>query len=379
MKKLICMLLALVMCMSVAFAEEIETKVPGTKLGFEVLRELADGSGNKILSPLSLTYAMAMAAQGAKGETQQQMLDALDIETPDEAAALQEILAEAGLKQANAAFVAGEMTPEDAYVEALEEMFGAKWFDADGNVAQQVNDWVGEVTDGMIDRLLEEELSEDIMLVLVNAIAMEAKWAVPFSAEATYDDVFHTPEGDVTVPFMHNEFWADYGERDGVQLMKLSYQDSGLSLMIALPEEGGVEGVLDALCEVGLDYFAFDENAARVKLAMPKVDLTDSSTLNDALKAMGVETAFSDAANFSGISSDMALKIDSVLQKARLIFDEEGTRAAAATAMMIATMSMINPADIVEFNMNRPFVFAIADESTGAVCFSGVIANPAGN
>lgn len=379
MKKLICMLLALVMCMAAAFAEEDETQTPGTKLGFEVLRELSDGSGNKIISPLSLTYAMAMAAQGAKGETQKQMLDALGIETPEEAAALQEALAEAGLKQANAAFVAGEMTPEAGYVEALEELFGAKWFDDDGNVAQQVNEWVGEVTDGMIDRLLDGELSKDVMLVLVNAIAMEAKWSVPFSAEATYDDVFHAPEGDVTVPFMHNEFWADYGERDGVQMLKLGYRDCGLSLLIALPEEGEMEGVLDALCEEGLDYFVFGEEAARVNLSMPKVDLSDGNTLNDALKALGVETAFSDEADFSGITSGMPLKLDSVLQKTRLIFDEEGTRAAAATAMMVATMSMINPADIVEFNMNRPFVFAIADESTGAVCFAGAVANPAGN
>ena len=115
------------------------------------------------------------------------------------------------------------------------------------------------------------------------------------------------------------------------------------------------------------------------KLAMPKVDVSTDNTLTDALKALGVEKAFGSEADFSGISEDVPLVIDSIIQKTRLIMDEEGTKAAAATGIPMAAMAAPIPEKIEEFNMDRPFVIVIADEVTGAACFAGVVANPAGN
>lgn len=376
MKKILCIALALMLCIPFAWAEEEHFE-------FAVLREVYDGENNQVISPVSLAYALAMAAQGAEGETKQQILDLLDMEDLAELTALQDALTEAGLKQANAAFLADEMTPKEAYISDLREIFGAEWFKNGGDVAEKINAWVSEHTDGMIEKMLES-LPEETMLTLVNAIAMDAKWMAEFNPDNTYDDTFHAPGGDVTASFMHKTFHADYGERDGVQLLRLRYRNddyepTGLTMLIALPEEGGVEAVLDGLCAEGLGYFTFREDQTKVELSMPKVDIAADNTLNDALKALGVETAFTENADFSGITDEMPLRVGGVLQKARLILDEEGTKAAAATAVALTAMAMPRPEEIVEFNMNRPFVLAVAHEESGAVCFAGVVENPAAN
>ena len=376
MKKLMSILLAVMLCASFACAETQERH-----FGFEVLREVYAGE-NQVISPASLACALGMAAQGAAGETKQEILDFLGVKDVSDLVQMQNTLAETGLKQANAAFFAEEMVPREEYVTALEEMFGAEWFGDEGDVVGKINAWVKEHTDGLIEKLVES-LPEATVLTLVNAIAMDAKWMVEFDPNATWEDVFHTPEGDVTVPFMHKTFRADAGERDGVQMLRLQYRNddyepTGLTMLIALPEEGGVEAVLDGLCAEGLEYFTFREERVKVELSMPKVDISAENGLADALKALGVETAFSDLADFSGIAEE-SLRIGSVLQKARLMMDEEGTKAAAATAVMMETMAMPVPEEIVEFNMNRSFVLAIADEKSGAVCFAGVVANPTAN
>lgn len=384
MKKMICTILAgVLMCMSFAYAEEEPKAAAGTGLGFELLENLYDGENNLVISPVSLSFALAMAAQGAEGETRSELLTALGAEDLSEMTALMEALAGKGLKQANAAFVSGDMAAKEDYISALEEMFGAEWFENDGDPAAKINGWVQEHTDGLIEKLVEE-LPQETMLVLANAIAMDAKWMAEFDPNATFDDVFHAPDGDVTAAFMHRTFYADYGEREDVQLLRLHYRTddydpTGMSMMIALPAEGSVETVLEGLKAEGLGYFTFGEDQRKVRLSMPKTDISAQVSLGDALKALGVKTAFSDNADLSGITEDMPLRIGSVLQKARLMMDEEGTKAAAATAVMVEAMGMIRPEEIAEFNMNRPFVLVIADEETGAVCFAAAVMNPISN
>ena len=364
----------LILAMGAASAE-----APGSRLGFQMLRELNDGGDNAVISPVSLAFALAMAAQGAQGDTRREMLDALGADKPEDVAGLAQTLSDAGLRLANAAFLAGELTPSEDYVDAIREHFAAEWFEPDGAVMDEINDWVREHTDGLIDRMLEEEPGEDVQLVLMNAAAMDAAWAVPFLAQNTSDAVFHAPGGDVELPFMYEELQAKYAERDGVQILRLGYADSGLTLLLALPKEGGMEQLLDKLCEEGVDYFAFEEEPRHVRLSMPKTDIQSDCTMNDALRLQGVETAFSDQADFSGIAGGAALKLDSVRQKARLIFDEKGTKAAAVTEAFVAACAALAPEETVEFVMDRPFVAVVADEESGAVCFAAVVNNPAGN
>lgn len=370
MKKILCALMALLMLTGAACAE-----APGTLLGFEILGRMSDGTENAVISPVSLACALAMAAEGAEGETEAALLAALGVETAAETMAPAAWLREAGLKLANAAFTVPGFETEAAYREALTDVYGAALFSAGEDPAEAVNEWVREQTDGLIEKLLEENGPQTAM-VLVNAVAMDAEWRLPFTAEDTWPGTFHAPGGDVTAEMMHRTLWTDYGERDGVQLLRLEYAGFGLTMLIALPEAGGMAAVLEGLRTEGTGYFAFGEEEVKVKLTMPKTDVSSGGSLRGALEALGLGVVFGGDADFTGISGRGDLRIGDVIQRTRLILDEEGTRAAAATAVDIAMGAMPVQEEIVEFTMDRPFAVVIADEVTGSVCFAGVIANP---
>ena len=363
MKKVISMLL---ICAMLLTAGAALAEAPGNQLGFDVLRALTDGTKNQVFSPVSLAYALGMALEGADGVTEDEIEKALGTDDLDDWIEYNgSKLTAAGLKLANAAFITGEIQPDADYIEDLKKDFGAEWFEMSGDMADKINQWTKEHTDGLIEKLIDGELDPLSQLVLVNAVAMDAKWSSPFSADETADGIFHAPDGDVTASMMHQTLYADYS-------------DSGLSMLLALPKDGqSVTGVLDKLSEKGLSYFSFPEEMTEVSLTMPKIDLSAKNTLNDALQALGVRTAFSDSADFSDITKSMPLQIAEVVQKARLVVDEDGTKAAAATEVGICAMSAPLPA--VDFTLDRPFVAVIAEEETGTVCFASVIANPAEN
>ena len=377
MKKILSILLCLVMLGCAALAEPVAAEsapAVGEKLGFELLKALYAEGGNVLLSPASLTLALGMAAEGAEGETLAAILRALGAE---DASALSNVVPEE-IKSANAAFVAHGLSLKQAYVDRLNEAYGAEWFELDAEVVEKVNAWVAEHTDGLIDRLLSDAPDPQTGLILINAIAMDAKWAKPFEAYNTIEDSFHAPEGDVTVEMMYQQDFFDYVERDGLQIIRLPYTDGALSMWIALPGEGvsiGLDGLLDALAEQGMAYLKDGAQEREVDLFLPKFDLTTENSLSDALKALGVEAPFGSDADFSGVS-EVPLRIDEILQKVRVQLDEEGTKAAAATAAMVACMAMLPEEDPVEMRVDRPFAFVIADGETDSVCFAGVVENP---
>lgn len=375
MKKVISLLL---ICAMLLTAGAALAEAPGNQLGFDVLRALTDGTKNQVLSPVSLAYALAMAAEGAEGATEDEIEKALGTDDLDDWIEKNgSKLTNAGLKLANAAFITGEIQPDADYIEDLKKEFGAEWFEASDDMVDKINQWTKEHTDGLIEKLIDGELDPLSQLVLVNAVAMDAKWESPFEADATVDGTFHAPDGDVTVPMMHQTLFADYAETDEALILRLTYSDSGLSMLLALPKDGqSVTGVLDALSAKGLSYFSFPEEMTNISLTMPKVDLSAKNTLNDALQALGIRTAFSDSADFSDITKEIPLQIAEVVQKARLVVDEDGTKAAAATEVEIRAMAALQE---VDFTLDRPFVAVIAEEETGTVCFASVIANPAEN
>ena len=208
MKKILSIFLCLVLLGCVALAEPVAeepSSTVGEKLGFALLKELYAGGGNVMLSPASLALALGMAAEGASGETLDQILAALGTQDASElsGAVPEEI------SSANAAFAAQGLPLKGAYVDRLSEAYGAEWFELDADVVEKVNAWVAEHTDGLIDRLLSEAPDPQTGLILINAIAMDAKWASPFKAYNTIEDVFHAPEGDVTVEMMYQQDFFD--------------------------------------------------------------------------------------------------------------------------------------------------------------------------
>ena len=377
MKRMLIMALLLTLCMgTLAKAEPAApaSPVPGNRLGLECLRALYNGKDNQFVSPVSLAYALSMAAAGAEGETKAELLAALDATDALDIAALGDTLNGAGLRLANAAFVQPGTTLLSGYQEALAG-FGAEGFPLED--AARVNEWAREKTGGLIDPFLDE-LSDDTRLMLVNAAAMDAEWQLKFDAESTREDTFHAPGGDVRVDFMGQVYdYPRYGEVDGTQVIALDYRDSTLRMVLALPPENGMEEALDALAVRGRDALAFEPMDCRVYLRLPRLDVSAVNGLSGTLRALGVARAFEDDADFSALS-DRPLKIDEVLQKVRVQVDEEGTRAAAVTAvLMVDGGEMVGEQrPMVSMLLDRPFILLIEDEQSGAIAFAGVVAAP---
>lgn len=366
MRKVIAIALLLMLGLT-ALADD----APGNMLGFEMLARM-DGDANRMISPVSLGYALSMAAAGAEDDTLDELLEALNADDAMQITALTEPLREAGLRCANAAFLMPGLELKEAYEDALRDAFEAECFEPED--VDEINAWVDEQTDGMIDHLLDS-LPADMRLMLVNAVAMDARWARKFDPDMTREDVFHAPDGDVRVDFMRQTGNMEYGERDGVQFVRKAYAADGLAMWVALPPMGGLDEALRTLADAGLDYFTFDDEPRRVSLSLPKLDLSASCELKDMLEEAGIERAFTEEAQFGGIS-DEPLMISDVLQKVKLQVDEDGTRAAAATAVIAANGMAIDQPKPVEMKVDRPFLLVIVEETTGTALFAAAIADP---
>lgn len=384
MKKILMILLCLALMTGAASAqmeaapgsprEAYGKMAAGEKLGMDLLSMLHVSGENTVLSPQSLALALGMAAEGAMGDTLKEILDALGVEEVSEiTSGLPE-----GLKSANAIFTAPGLDLKQDYMDRLNDNYQAERFEIDADVVENVNAWVRENTGGLIERMLSEAPAADVAALLINAVAMDAEWAAPFAPEATYEDMFHAAGGDVTVEMMHQTARFDYAEKDGMQIVRLPYEDGSMEMWIALPPEGGMFQLLEILANDGMFYLKSDAEMREVILSLPKADVSDERSLAEALKLLGVEAAFGADADFSGVS-DLPLCIDDILQKARIQIDEQGTKAAAATMVMMRLMSAPPEEEPVVMDVNRPFVFVISDSETGAVCFAGAVENPVKN
>lgn len=335
------------------------------RLGMNLLRRDWDGAHNALISPVSLAYALDMAAAGAAGQTYEELkiCDAPRWNVP---------LTEAGLRWANAAFVNEGLAVKPEYRAALAEDFGAELFtltDVDA-----VNDWARARTDGLIDPLTDR-LDPRTRLLLLNAVAMDARWRVEFDAGNTAGGDFHAPGGDVTADFMNATYEMPYAEGPLGQAARLDYRDSGLYMLVVLPEAGKLESALDALAMDPLGAMG-ELSPRKVVLSLPKLDFTAENKLSEGLQALGIREAFTDGADLSGISEE-PLMVSDVFQKARLQVDEAGTRAAAVTEMTIVAKGM-NPEEDppARLTVDRPFILIIAEEQTGAVCFAAAVCDP---
>jgi serpin B len=240
-----------------------------------------------------------------------------------------------------------------------------------------INDWVAEQTEDRIEDLIPPGvLGAATRLVLTNAIYFNAAWAQPFEASATQDEAFHLLDGgQVTVPMMHQTESFGYLAGDGYQAVELPYEGHELSMVILLPDEGGFEAFEAGLDAAQVEAILQETSDRQVALALPRFEFEAQFSLADTLGAMGMPDAFSDQANFSGMTGTRDLFISAVIHKAFVAVDEEGTEAAAATAVVMVEGAM--PAEPLEVRVDRPFLFLIRDIQTGTVLFLGRVMDPA--
>lgn len=377
-----------------------DAKVAGTSIdafGLDLLRlNLGSTKANVALSPWSIATALAMTRAGAKGVTASEMDHVLHIIDPGTIHHAmngldQQLASRNGtfpgnntdltieLSAANRVFAQLDTHFLEPFLDTLAREYGASVGLVDYKTATEaarttINSWVASRTHDRITELIKRNVL-DVMtrLVLVNAVFLRADWARPFQKEQTRDAVFHTPTGDVTTPFMHDVSERAFASGDGWQAVELGYAGDELAMTVLVPDAGRFDDVVADLYSVVRDATT-QTTTPQVILALPKFDIAQSLSLKEQLAALGMPTAFTDRADFTGITTDEPLLIFDVVHQANITVDEQGTVAAAATAVIVGTTSA--PAEQRTLTVDRPFVFLLRDRGTGAILFAGQVTNP---
>jgi serpin B len=361
----------------------------------DLYKILARKPGNLVLSPYSVGVALAMTRTGAVGETSKQMdavlHAALSTDLNAGFNALDQALAkrpgkykigdqtlELELATANRLWGQKDFTFERPFLDALAKDYGAGMQIVDYKTAHEaarrtINEWVAARTrDRIKDLIAEGVLDERTRLVLTNAIYLKAAWLLRFNDAVAGS--FHRADGSVVqADLMSQSENLAYGAGDGYQAVRLPYA-GGLSMVVMVPNAGKLSTFESGLDGVALRRIVNGLSGTQVVLSMPKFSFRSKAQLKDALGELGMPIAFTDRADFSGMTKQESLEIADVIHQAFIAVDEKGTEAAAATAVVMRSVSA--PLQPVELRIDRPFLFLIQDDETGAILFMGRVADP---
>ncbi|MFB3892861.1 MAG: serpin family protein [Phycisphaerae bacterium] len=357
-------------------------------------RLAADEKGNIFFSPASIDTALAMTYAGARGQTARQMAATLHYTLGQDrlheamGVLVRQLNAEGKdrgykLAVANALWGAKGYTFKKDFLDLVAAHYEAElsemnFSDYPENVRKFINNWVEKRTNDKIKDLIPQGiLDKDTRLVLTNAVYFKGDWALKFKPESTKEAPFKLRgEKTVDVPMMHKSEDVPCFAGDGFALAQLPYKNDELSMVILLPEK------VDGLAKLEKDLTARDlagwiakARKTEVALTIPKFRMTCEFPLAKALMSMGMKDAFSDIADFSGMTEHESLFISAVLHKAYVDVNEEGTEAAGATAVVMKPTAIRMP---TQFVADHPFLFLIRDNATGAILFMGRMMNPKG-
>jgi serpin B len=391
-----------------ASATDADVKAASTSMdqfGADLYRLLAQGAsdGNVVFSPASIVTALAMTYAGAGGTTAQEMAatlhfsltgDALhkafnSLDTTLESRSWQQKSAEGKdegvlIKTANSLWAQKDLTFEQAFLDTLAADYGAgvrlvDYQNAAEAARQAINKWVSENTNAKIPELIGQGVLDALTrLVLVNAVYLDATWANQFDPHSTADGDFTTLAGDkITAKMMSQAEAMPYAAGDGWKAVELPYLRDELAMLLIVPDSGkfaDVEGQLGTgLMDDVVGRLTSDHEVA---LTLPKFKFRTQASLTQALGQLGMKTAFDpNAADFSGMTKEASLYISDVIHEAYINVDEEGTEAAAATAVVMRLTAAM-PTEQIQLTIDRPFLFAIRDRATGAILFLGRVTDP---
>jgi serpin B len=343
----------------------------------DLYQQLSRNKGNLVFSPLSISTALAMTLAGARGQTAKEMTAVLRVSPTG---ALLEQLSRTGnasgdqLLLAQSLWVDREFALLPEFVAANRQQFAAdprltSFSTAPEEARAAINRWVSEQTKSKIAELFPaNSLKQDTRLVLASAVYFNGKWQSKFDPKSTTQAPFHPSAGAaVQTAFMQQSGRFLYAETANAQVLELPYAGGSLVFDVILPQPGQPLGTLELSTGLGTLM------RKQVAVSLPKFRAETKISLQPTLAAMGMPTAFTTAADFSGIAGRRNLAISQVLHKAFIDVSEEGTEAAAATGVGISLTSVAVP---VIFRADRPFLFLLRDSATGAVLFAGRLDNP---
>ena len=272
----------------------------------------------------------------------------------------------------------------DEFLDTLAENYGAGMqlvdFANPENARGLINDWVaGHTEDRIQDLIPEGAISTLTRLVLTNAIYFNASWSHPFEEDQTTDGIFiRLDDAKVAAPLMHQSVRTSYSEDDGYQAVSLPYIGHQLSMIVVLPETDRFQAFENDFDVAKWTAIIDGFRDTRVTLTMPRFEFESAIGLSQILQQLGMESAFvppaaSSGADFSGMNGIRDLYIKDVLHKAFVSVDEEGTEAAASTAVLMEITSMPGTATMI---VDRPFLLLIRDRNSGTILFVGRVMDP---
>jgi serpin B len=363
----------------------------------DLYKVVAREPGNLVVSPYSVGIALAMTRVGAVGETSKQMdtvlhaelakdlnagfhaLDQALVKRPEKFKFRDRML-DLGLEFATANRLWGqeEFIFERPFLDVLAKDYGAGMQIVDYKAAadgarRTINDWVAARTRDRIKEIIPPGMIDSqTRLVLTSAIYLRATWSQPFHAAVA--GTFHRADGsDVKARMMSQSKTLRYAAGDNYQAVRLSYA-GGLSMVLIVPSAGRLASFEHALDGKTLRRIVSGLRDTQVRLSMPKFSFRSQAQLKDVLSELGMPIAFTGRADFSRMTMQEPLEIVDVAHQAFITVDEKGTEAAAAIAMW--SLGMLAPLRPVELHIDRPFLFLIQDDETGAVLFMGRVSDP---
>jgi len=369
-----------------------------TGFALDLYRQLAVGGplerDNLVVSPSSVATVLAMILPGARGDTRRELAATLRTSLDPErlaaaAGALDHTLLEQAqtdeldLRISNAVWAQRGLELREAFERLLVEAFRAGLRQADfrhdpEGARRAINQLVAEQTAGKIPQLFDPgALPRDAGLVLTSAIYLQASWQEAFDPEQTRPERFHLLGGGrVEVPMLHRQARYGYAAGDGWRAVELPYRGGRMVMDVLLPDEGGFDRFRGGLEAAWLRELLASLTPRELRLALPKFRFDSDLDLRRPLQALGAHSAFTPAADFSGITPGPRLRVDQVVQRAHVEVDERGTTAAAATGASMRLVSMVVPKPPLELRIDRPFLFAVRDRMTGAPLFVGQVTDP---
>ncbi|MCX6319826.1 MAG: serpin family protein [Bacteroidetes bacterium] len=393
----------LFVCTAFLFSQAIPAQIPcsspvmgkaSNQFSFDLYRQLSEKNGALFFSPFSIHSILDLTAEGARTQTLADMQQALHTKGIDNCIRndnRDNLLRfnrgdEAGdsIYTANSIWLQKGLNAEPAFSSTANNYYSAGLRETDfianaeGSRAS-INKWVEQITRERIKELIPADLIKPTTrMVLVNALWYKAPWAFPFRIENTSPDKFYTHGDTVMAPFMKNTLPANYMEDELAQMVELPYKSGKRSMLALLPVAGKEKEFEQSLTAASVEQRIAALKKQKVQVRLPKFKMETQFDLSTVLQNMGMSRAFSNNADFSGISQTTSLKISNVVHKAFIEVNENGTEAAAATAvlMVLTTSAHIDPVPVKIFNANRPFVFMIRDNETGIILFMGKMNKP---
>jgi serpin B len=363
---------------------EAEIGQASNQFGFDIYHKIYE-SKDMLLSPLSLSLALSMAANGAEGTTAEQMLSTLGFAGKDKeamntyyqkmTAGLLEADPKTTFEVANSIWADEKIGVKKSFTDITKKYFNSEVYSADFKTqatVNAINKWCSDKTHGKINSIMDKP-DPNLVMALINALYFKGEWSFEFNDKTKKEDFTDLNGGKAKVDMMSAEEKLLYAEKDGYSMVRLPYGNGAFSMDVILPPKGKDFGEAVAAFNAGsFENLDYGMSNAIVNLKLPKFTFEYTTSLVSALQALGMTQAFTNNADFSAMA-EKSLKISTVMQKTFIDVNEKGTEAAAVTFIGFTTTAFGPSSEPrrVDFFADRPFLFLIRENSTGAILFIG--------